>query len=270
MVGRGVPDLLLEGHVSPHTTALKPSQTKLIHNAQLLVWVGPSFEVFLKKTAAGLPKDNVLTLLEVPEMVVLHASGCHHEDHGCAHHGMHSQGHGAENVDGHIWLDPHNALIIAKGVLQKLVALDGAGQSIYEKNFQDLREELKVLDEELREKLSPYKNTPFFVVHPAYGYLIARYGLQQPSTLLARPESLMSPQNMLALGDFLAKNKGGSVFFEPQFAAIFEKLRPFVKLRGGKIGKLDPLGVDEAPGPGLYCVLLRRCATNMVGCFSNG
>lgn len=260
MIGRGVPALLLEGRTSPHTTALKPSQRKLLQSADLLVWVGPTFEVFLEKATRGFRHERLLSLAEEPEMFLL--------PQACAQC-THAQGQPEKMLDGHIWLDPLNGVTIARAVLKRLVVLDPEGRELYEKNFAALQKELKALDQEIRTLLKPYTHKPFFVVHQAYAYFIHRYHLQTPYTILANPEHLLHPESLLTLSEFLKKYPKGCVFFEPQFTTVFEKLRTFVKVRGGQIGKIDPLGVEDVPGPGLYCLLLRRCARSLVWCFSN-
>ena len=47
MVGVGMPALLVKGHASPHSFALKPSDAALVEQARILFWVGPALERFL-------------------------------------------------------------------------------------------------------------------------------------------------------------------------------------------------------------------------------
>ena len=58
MDGVSTPELLLKGGASPHHYALKPSEAKLLSNAQLVISIGPNMEVFLiKPLAVRVPTD---------------------------------------------------------------------------------------------------------------------------------------------------------------------------------------------------------------------
>jgi len=49
MEGVGTPGLIVEGANSPHTYALKPSQAKLLEEADIVFWIGEDLETFLEK-----------------------------------------------------------------------------------------------------------------------------------------------------------------------------------------------------------------------------
>ena len=288
MRGRGTPELLLEAQSSCHTAFLKPSQKRLIHGADLVMWVGESFETFLAKEMGTLPAEKKLTLLTVPHMI-LHAQGntpcC--QGHGHAHSHTHSHSHththshshththshdhephveqavADDGMDGHIWMDPRNGVQIARALAERLCALDPEGALIYKANLEALEHKLWALDQELMALLRPCRSKPFFVTHPAYTYLIKRYGLAHPQPLILNHDGLLTPKSLLALGEFLKMHPGGWVFFEPQFETACTKIVSLIHEKGGRIAHLDPLGIDRD-----YCDLLRACAKSIAACLS--
>ena len=48
MQGVGVPDLIVDGAGSPHNYALKPSQARLLQDADLIFWIGAISRPFWK------------------------------------------------------------------------------------------------------------------------------------------------------------------------------------------------------------------------------
>jgi len=47
--GIAKPEVLIPPGASPHAYSLRPSDTRKIHDADLVVWVGPELEQFLTK-----------------------------------------------------------------------------------------------------------------------------------------------------------------------------------------------------------------------------
>ncbi len=67
MAGVGMPELLIPIGASPHAFALRPSQRRAIEAADVLVWVGPTLEPFLRKPAADMAdKVSVVQLIGYP------------------------------------------------------------------------------------------------------------------------------------------------------------------------------------------------------------
>ena len=133
MEGVGVPRLLIEGTGSPHTFTLKPSDARALNEATIILRVSESLEPFTIKLAKALPKTASLVTLEAVPGLTLHAlrTGATFEGH--AHPAAKSKaGHGhahapplsnpAAGTDGHIWLDPSNAKLIAAHIAEVLSA----------------------------------------------------------------------------------------------------------------------------------------------------
>lgn len=104
MRGVGEPHLLMPAGQSPHGGQLKPSQVKQLNAADLIIWVGPSFEQAATKLIARNNRHaRVVTLLEDDSMLRLPVrEGGLWEAHDHAHgHGGHNDHDDAHDHDGH-------------------------------------------------------------------------------------------------------------------------------------------------------------------------
>jgi zinc transport system substrate-binding protein len=103
-------DVLLPASASPHGYAMRPSEARLLQNADLFIWVGPELEAFLARPLSeprgsremiGLMEDLPLVLLAVREGGVWETHD-HDHDHEHEHeHDGRGQGHVHSDHDDH-------------------------------------------------------------------------------------------------------------------------------------------------------------------------
>src|SRR4051794_30338922 len=111
MTGVGSPVLLVKGLASPHTYALRPSEARALHGADLFVRMSETVEPFTARIVGSLPGTvDVVTLQEAPRVRLLsRRSRATFEQHAHAGDGDHDheRGHApgaTDTVDGHAWL----------------------------------------------------------------------------------------------------------------------------------------------------------------------
>lgn len=72
MEGAGKPRLIVEGAGSPHTYAMKPSQAKMLQDADVVFWVGHELEAFLEKPMETLgAKAKSVELIDTHDLIKL-------------------------------------------------------------------------------------------------------------------------------------------------------------------------------------------------------
>src|SRR5882757_4738488 len=72
MAGVGTPVLLVKGLASPHTYALRPSEVRALHAADLFVRMSETVEPFTARIVGSLPGTvDVVTLQEAPHLRLL-------------------------------------------------------------------------------------------------------------------------------------------------------------------------------------------------------
>ena len=270
MDGIAQPALLVSGAASEHGYALKPSDIRVIEQAQVAVIVDTGYETFLAKPlkARG-QKIAVLAMADLPGLTVFepreggvweqHEQHKHdHDAHGHDHH---------DELDGHVWLDPRNAQILVTALAEKLIELDPGNAAAYTRNADKARADLAALDAALKTRLAPLAGKPYVVFHDAYQYFEARYGLTPAGSITVDPDRPPSAKRLAALKDKLVKAKAACVFREPQFpAAVVDSL---ARSADARVGLLDPQGAALPPGPALYPALLGNLADSLTKCLGS-
>jgi zinc transport system substrate-binding protein len=209
MDGVGQPTLLIDGKSSPHTFTLKPSQARAVQSADVFVRVSPNVEPFTRKLVGALSKSvTVLTLAEAKGVRTLPArrdaafeahdhgdadSDDHGHDHGHDHahdqgkqaskagkHGKATGHHGHDEgqaIDGHVWLDPENAVAIVDAMVAELGRKFPAHADRLRTNGEAVKSDLRQLTQQVEADLLPVKGKPFVVFHDAIQYFETRFGM---------------------------------------------------------------------------------------------
>lgn len=276
MGGEGRPVLLVEGAQSPHTFSLRPSAAAAIANADLFIRVSPAVEPFTAKLMETLP-DTVtrLTLAEAPGVSVLplRTSGTfepHEHGHEAAGHEGHDHGgpdagHDDEaGIDGHIWLDPKNAVAMVDAIEVALSARAPDSAPLFKANAATIKSSIEALQNEIAAEFAPVKDKPFVVFHDAYQYLERRFGLSGVGSITVSPDVRPSANRLAAVRNKIADLGAVCVFAEPGFqpslvAAVTEGTK-------ARTATLDPEGLGIEAGPQAYVELMRALAHNMAQC----
>lgn len=261
MEGVNTPHLLLSGGESPHTYTLKPSQVKILHQAQLVVWVGTAIESFLVKPLQTLPQTvRAFSILEIKQLYLHPArrGGVWEDEH------HETQEHG---IDQHVWLDPRNAQLIVQAVAQQLQHIDPENQLKYIENANRLTARLDALDHQLQQQLHHAKNIALMVFHDAYQYFESRYGLSVVGSISISPENRPSAKRLHQLRERIQSAKVRCIFSEPQFeSTLIDTLTEGLNI---KQGTLDPNGMELHAGREAYFGLLMNLAKSVRSCAEN-
>lgn len=269
LAGVDVPYLLVSGTASPHTYALRPSDAEALTGAKILFRVSSALEPFTIKLVASLPASvNVISLVDAPGMKLLPPRGAGvfgDEDHDHDHDHDHDAGHAAS--DPHVWLDPTNAAAMARAIHDVVVAHYPDRRARIDANHENLLRALSKLDADLAKQLAPAAEARFLVLHDAYQYLEARYGLAGAGALAATPEPQAGPRRLSALRATVRNLHVACVFAEPGIDT--RALATVIEGTNARIVTLDPEGTHLEPGPTLYDRLMRGLAAGMADCLTH-
>lgn len=275
MQGIGEPRLLVEGSASPHTFVMKPSDAKALSDATLVIRVSEGLEPFTAKVLPSLPKKVAVLTLETVSGLTLHPirTGENFEPHDDGHKG-HGHGHkhspaksGTQAVDGHIWLDPQNAKVIARQIAEALAKVAPGHAERFRANAAALDGRLDALNVEIGEQVKPVAGRSYIVFHDAYQYFERRYGIQPVGSVTISPDVQASAKRIAALRRKVADLKVACVFAEPQFAP--KLVEPIIEGMPVRRGTLDPLGAAIPTGPEHYFLLMRTLAGDLRACLSS-
>jgi zinc transport system substrate-binding protein len=257
MEGVGQPELLIGGAASEHGYSLKPSDARKIAHADVIFWIGPDLETYLIASVQSLAPNARRVELERAkgvELLPARRSGVWAAD---------DQGDRAL-VNPHIWLSPDNAMAMTRAIADTLSAGDPANAKHYQTNAAKTVAALERLKRAIAAELAPVRGRRYIVFHDAYQYFEHAFGLSPIGTVTVAPDRPEGPRTVAALRHLLLSGQAACIFEEPQFSpALVTSLAEGTKAR---IGVLDPLGADLAPGPGLYPALMSNLARSLKDC----
>ncbi len=163
-------DVLLSAGQTPHDFAFKVSDRQRLERADVLLWVGPGLEPYLKNLA------EQRSSLSMAEVIPDHVNAAEHE------HSSNPASQGHHHGDRHLWLNPEHGAAMLLAIADTLAALDPPQAELYRQRAQQQAELLR----SLRAKTGPGR--PYAVVHEAYNHLLEYFHYPQPLVLTPTPE----------------------------------------------------------------------------------
>lgn len=143
------------------------------------------------------------------------------DDHGDEGEGGHDD-HGHGLLDPHLWNDPLRAIDQAEAIEGALIEADPNGADFYRANLASLIADLRALHADFETGLASCRHTEFITSHAAYGYLAARYGLEQAAIAGLAPDAEPTAGRLAELTDLLRETGIGAVLVEPVLSGANE------------------------------------------------
>jgi zinc transport system substrate-binding protein len=267
--GVSEPEVLLPTGASPHDFSLRPSDVRKIGEADLVVWVGPELEGFMRKPLANHP--HVLTLTQVPGMPLFNYAtkdshdGHQHDNHAAHDHGDEGhEGHHHEGVDPHIWLGPMQAKVIAGAIASELGEQDSANKARYEANLAAFTAKVDARDKVIAGQMKAVNQKGYFVFHEAYGYWERHYGMSSKGHFTVSPERRPGAKTLVEIRKALEEKQASCIYAEPQFSpAVIESV---ARNTGARVLLLDEVGEQVPLGPDGYPQFMDQLASAFAQC----
>ncbi len=304
MKGVGEPALLLDGEVDPHTYTLKPSEAKLLQDAQLIFWVGPKMEEFLDGPLESIGSAaNAVALMEGDDKHAGHEEhGKHEDEHNHEKHAEHDDGHKEDDhaghkhedehkhddhkeeahdshdhdedkhdehaqKDAHIWLDPVGMEETVSDITSALAKTDPANKTIYETNAKQLLLRMKELSLQVESAFSGTKKDGFLTGHDAFELFEKHYGLTSAGSITHHQEAKPGAARIRELQAMIASGKVRCILTEPQSDQGL--IRVLTENATVKTASVDPSGSTFQPGPELYFSLINAIAGAFRECLTD-
>ena len=262
MRGVAAPELLLDDQQSPHHFALKPSQARLLQQADMVFWVDQSLETPMAKLLSNLaPQAQNIRLMAQAEWV-LHENAIMDEHHyDDAEHEDHAE-HAAMNP--HIWLDLDNARRLVQVIAAQLSASDPAHAEIYASNAAELDKRLADLHAAAKQQMVAVRESKFIVQHDAFIYIERQFDLSRGLVIAVDHDTPPGTAHLQTLRNVVASGAVSCVFDEPQGNAHQ------IDIVAGEVAvrraTLDAIGVNRPAGPELYFDMMRANYAAFVAC----
>ena len=253
--GVSTPQLLIPANQSPHNFSLRPSDVRHLVQADIVMWVGPGLETYLVSILSQQTKqERLLEAAALPGIALLDLTDHAHE-------------HSAdEHYDPHLWLSTANALVLAKALHEKLVAIDSAHAVQYNANLDLFAASLALLDETVEEQFATLGSAQFAVFHNGTQYFEQQVGLKHQFVLVPDHEIQPGIRHLLDLREQLVDKPLSCLFEdvnsnEATVDTVFQD-NPVRRV------VLDPLGDAVALSKVGYLQLIGNMATTIQQCLS--
>lgn len=209
----------------PHDVELSPAQVASVGASQLVVYLS-GFQPAVDDAVDQAGPAHVVDAADVADLVATgtgHSEDEHAQDEHAeepAQEDEHTEepaqedAHDHGDLDPHFWLDPTRVPPVADAVADALTEIDPEGADTYRANAEALAERLTALDAELTSGLATCERRVFVTSHDAFGYLAARYDLEQVGISGVDPETEPSPARLREVGDLVRSEGVTTVFFE--------------------------------------------------------
>lgn len=236
------PLLVVRPGQDPHHITLRPSERRVLADADLLVWVGPSMELPLEDLVQQIDA-TVLTAQTLVDLHVLDAG---------------------PGPDPHLWLDTRNAELVAIAVVQQLKALDPDSRAQYEANLADFRKEMQLLHASLQLRVESSGQQAWAVYHHAFRYTEAEFGL--PAALSLRDSDNVEPglRSVLAFRESLRDAGLSCLVVEPGME--HGQLETLLDEAGLRTVEADVLGVNLPVQSGSFAALVEGVFNAIQSC----
>ena len=208
---------LIEPGVEIHT--YEPSSKDMIRIAEskAFIYTGKAMEPWAEKIIDVIKDSNVrvidtsknvemIDLDEFTEKYSLLDESNIQEEHN----------HENEEKDGHIWLNPQNAIIMIDTILEEIVKIDPQNKQFYIDNASNYKNKIIELDKKIENTLKENNiNVLVFGGEFAYSYFCQRYNLGVVSCYTACGEhSEPSISRIKEVIDFINKNNISNIYYE--------------------------------------------------------
>jgi len=262
MGDKGSLSLMVDNGLDPHIYRLKPSNIRQIHDSDVVFYIDPNLEIFLKGILKGkyrgfteipMAQQKDIALIPYRTSKIWYKGEITEDDHS---------NDGAQDL--HIWLDPANARTMVKVIEATLSGLDPANSLTYIQNAQKTIARIYRMEEKIREQLRPLRQKSMIVYHDAFQYFEKSFGLNSVGTIILKSDQIPSLKHINILKK-LAKEKNvtcvlGTPGASPRIATVV------MSGTNAGFGIVDPLGLYLKKSPDLYFQMMTEISQSILDC----
>lgn len=256
--GVAEPTLLLKGNISPHHYSLRPSEIRIINDADILFYIGNEFEFFIEKTLQNIHIDSY-QLISIEGLTKYPARSGHDHDEDEQH-----EHDDSIRTDPHIWLSPDNAIIMAKYITKILSKKYPDKSDVFNNNLSELITKINIESVTSKEKLAKITNNNFVVYHDSYQYFEKYFGINIVGAFSNFRDEGHTAKNISDINALIKNNNVLCALSAPEYSDIIPK---FIGENNKiNIGTLDPLGHYAKEDSESYIYIINQMANSFTDC----
>jgi len=225
---------------NPHSFEPSPRQLAELGNAKLWFSINVDFEYSLKpKLRAMFPKLQIIDVTKDVQFRKLRPGEKEHDQDAVDKYAENSDP-ALVNLDQHTWLGIEQAKTEIMVIQDTLIAIDPENRELYKTNCQDYLKDIDAVYSALKTKLAPLSGARVFVYHPAFGYFLDMFDIEQVAVELGGKEP--TQRELYALIELAKKEKACAIFTQVQFSE--SAARAIASAIGAVVVPIDPLASD--------------------------
>jgi zinc transport system substrate-binding protein len=241
-------NLLINPASSEHNYSLKKHDLDLFLKADLIFYVSDNLESNFPKLIKKFHQEsNSYELIKTANLKLL------------------TRRNDDQKNDIHIWLNPDNAILIAKLIADRMSILDSQNAKKYQINFKNFQQELSQATRSISKKLTKIKGKNYIFYHDGYQYFEDYFSIKPMMIIAYEHNQELRPSDLQKISELTKTNNVQCIFGEPQ-----EEQNSALKLAHNfnlKFSILDLIGSKENYNKkNGYVILLQNMANDLVNC----
>jgi zinc transport system substrate-binding protein len=191
--------LIIASNLSEHTYQMKPSDIKNIKDADLVFYISNDLESFIPRIAsmAKGKKQKFWQLIKIPGLKIL------------------PQKNDASQDDIHIWLNPENAIKIAKFITLKISEIDPFRADEYQLNLKRFIKEITTTSNKIRTQMSEIKDRNYMVYHDGYAYFEDYFAIKETRSITSYEDQELTINDLTEISKLIKDKNVKCIFGEP-------------------------------------------------------
>lgn len=166
------------------------------------------------------------------------------------------------NPDPHIWLDPRNAIAMARHIAAALIGMDPGNRHVYRRNMTRLIIRIETMDAENRASLQAIAPGRYTVVDAKTRYFESHYLLRPAARLIVSGRTL-DEKGIATVRARLSQDGSRCVYGG---TVLTSKVRRSLGAKGGAILVIDPYGTRVPADDQAYFAIMGHVTNRFVRC----
>lgn len=225
--------VLLPPGASPHDYAMRPSEARMLTNADIVFWVGEGLTPFLEAPVESLAANAT-------SVEFLHADGWEPLPMREFHDKEEDEHHDHGSLDPHAWLSPSALTAWAGIVAETLSATDPENAESYRKNADAFVAEVDAINNEAIAFLTDVQDGKYVVSHDGFQYFETAFDMPSTDMIALSDASNPGAAHLAALRDRVAEEGVTCVLTDTQTNLGWAEL--VAEGQDVRFAVVDPLG----------------------------
>jgi len=260
--------LTVENIVPPgsdaHSIEITMKDMMAVSESDAFIHSGTAMEGFADAVIDAVKKENVEIVNATENIDFISGQEEAHSEEEEGHEGESEEEHDEHSeegldIDPHVWLDPNRSIVIAENIKNALIKISPKNKETYERNFNLLKQDLDMLDDEFSDMVANANSKTFLVSHSAYGYWSDTYGLNQIGISGLSPTDEPSQGEIIEIVKLVKAQKLEFIYFEPNLTnKVANAVQSETGLKTITLNNLESISKEDTDSNEDYLTIMRR------------